>query len=492
MSVNTRRGPDGRGSSRTEPAQAGSQPAHVTATPQWWAGQLLSRLGYPLTPANIEAIVAWEAAEGGHWNNSADFNPLNTTENEPGAHAMNSVGVKAYTSWQEGLDATVATLRNGRYAPILAALKSGDNPGAVTTAVTSSPWGTHSISLGAAASYADYSRSGDSPVATSGLAPAPAAATGATTVVDAGTQLPPDPTPAQIDSYIESNYGYLAAFLKDPAVAPLLTYAARKQLNPDEIRGLLTDTSNPMFPKAVAWYAKTSQSARQFEADAVNDPATQAQQVAQARADLARQAQTLGIPVAGGRLQQLAEDSLKYGWDTGQAQTALAAEFHYNPKVNYGGTAGQSIDALRARATGDYLVPISDHTLGLWTQQILAGTKTSADFDTYLQSQAKNMYPTISAALDGGMTTAQYLDPYMQTAETTLERPFTAADFLNNPRFSKALNTTTADGVRAPMSLSDWQTYLRGLPEYQTTSGARQQASDMALHIAETFGQVAS
>ena len=115
-------------------------------TPLTWAKALLEQLGMPLTEQNTAAITAWEMAEGGHWHNSAHYNPLNTTMPEPGATSMNSVGVKAYLSWAQGFTATIATLRNGYYGGILAALRAGDDAIAVADAVGASPWGTGNFS----------------------------------------------------------------------------------------------------------------------------------------------------------------------------------------------------------------------------------------------------------------------------------------------------------------------------------------------------------
>ncbi len=112
-----------------------------------WAQALVEALGMPMTSENVAAIVAWEMAEGGHWYNTAYFNPLNTTQSMPGASVFNSVGVKAYTSWAQGLRATVITLHNGFYNGILAALRSGNDAQAVATAVASSPWGTGSFNV---------------------------------------------------------------------------------------------------------------------------------------------------------------------------------------------------------------------------------------------------------------------------------------------------------------------------------------------------------
>jgi peptidoglycan hydrolase CwlO-like protein len=115
-------------------------------TPSTWAQALLGYLGMPRTSSNVTAIVSWELAEGGHWFNGARYNPLDTTMPEPGATDMNSVGVKAYTSWAEGFVATVTTLRNGLYGPILVALQKGNDAMAVAEAVAASPWGTEPFS----------------------------------------------------------------------------------------------------------------------------------------------------------------------------------------------------------------------------------------------------------------------------------------------------------------------------------------------------------
>lgn len=120
----------------------GQAPAPGPYTPTTWAIALLGEIGRPATPQNTVAVTAWERAEGGHWANSARFNPLNTTQRMPGSAPMNSVGVQAYTSWRQGLDATTITLRNGRYGGVLQALGRGNCAPCVADAVGASPWGT--------------------------------------------------------------------------------------------------------------------------------------------------------------------------------------------------------------------------------------------------------------------------------------------------------------------------------------------------------------
>lgn len=111
-------------------------------TVEQWAATVLKRLRIRQTPGAVQALVGWARAEGGHWNNQARYNPLNTTQPEPGAGNTGSQGnIKVYRSWDQGIDATVKTLENGRYQPILQGLASGD-PNRVANAIGQTPWGT--------------------------------------------------------------------------------------------------------------------------------------------------------------------------------------------------------------------------------------------------------------------------------------------------------------------------------------------------------------
>lgn len=138
----------GGGTGRTpDPVTVTSIPAGGSYTPRSWAKTFLGALGDPETSCNINAIEAWASAEGGAWGgDGATANPLNTTQREPGSWSINSVGVQAFSSWQEGLQANVTVINNGRYGGILSALRAGDSAQEVADEVTDSPWGTGEFS----------------------------------------------------------------------------------------------------------------------------------------------------------------------------------------------------------------------------------------------------------------------------------------------------------------------------------------------------------
>lgn len=107
--------------------------------PGQWAHDFLTKLGMPVTTENMRAMKAWQQAEG----TAARFNPLATTQGGfAGATNFNSVGVKNYTNYADGLAANVKVIQNGKYPNVLAALRSGNDAMAVARAIKQSPWGT--------------------------------------------------------------------------------------------------------------------------------------------------------------------------------------------------------------------------------------------------------------------------------------------------------------------------------------------------------------
>jgi hypothetical protein len=108
----------------TTPLYVNQETTYSNTFPGWQAA-ILEAIKAPITAANIDFLTAWHNAEG----SNAKFNPLNTTQGEPGSSSINSSGVQSYSSAASGTAATAATLQNGYYPDIAAALASG-NPAA--------------------------------------------------------------------------------------------------------------------------------------------------------------------------------------------------------------------------------------------------------------------------------------------------------------------------------------------------------------------------
>jgi hypothetical protein len=106
-----------------------------------WARALLAADRLPRTSCNLSAVLEWERAEGGGFGNQASYNPLNVNPG-PGAGwpGYNATGAWAFPDAATGLRYTVATLNNGNYGGILAALRRGNSAQAVCDEIEHSPW----------------------------------------------------------------------------------------------------------------------------------------------------------------------------------------------------------------------------------------------------------------------------------------------------------------------------------------------------------------
>jgi hypothetical protein len=129
--------------SGTADTAAATPAGPATTDREKWGQDFLTRLGMPVTAENVRVMVAWQQAEG----TRAKYNPLATTQNMPGATKFNSVGVKNFVSYDDGLTANIKAITNGRYANILSALKAGNNAQGVAQAIANSPWGTGGLVL---------------------------------------------------------------------------------------------------------------------------------------------------------------------------------------------------------------------------------------------------------------------------------------------------------------------------------------------------------
>lgn len=110
--------------------------------------KILQKLGAPVSKQNLLFFYAWRQAEGA----KSTFNPFNTTQKKENSTLWNCLskkggrcvgGVRNYKSKQDGIDATVETIKNGHYPCILDGLKS--DKGATEIAGCSSAlktWGT--------------------------------------------------------------------------------------------------------------------------------------------------------------------------------------------------------------------------------------------------------------------------------------------------------------------------------------------------------------
>lgn len=111
---------------------------------QTWAESLLTAIGAPTSPGNVQVVYDWEVSEGA----GGKYNPLNQGP-VPGHPELTTTGSQYgggaadYASWQAGLQGAVDYLGMSSYASIKKALVAGDS-NAARAAIIASPWaGSH-------------------------------------------------------------------------------------------------------------------------------------------------------------------------------------------------------------------------------------------------------------------------------------------------------------------------------------------------------------
>ena len=109
--------------------------------------KVLGKLNAPKSANNRRALVAWAHTEGYGGIN----NPFNTSLKLEGSTTYNSHGVQNYVSIEDGVTATVRTLKEGReewgYRRIINRLRDDADPEQTLKALINSSWGTTDLVL---------------------------------------------------------------------------------------------------------------------------------------------------------------------------------------------------------------------------------------------------------------------------------------------------------------------------------------------------------
>lgn len=100
--------------------------------------KILEGIGAPVTDENIKFMLAWRQSE----QSSAKFNPFSTTQNMSGAISINSAGVKSYRTLEDGVVATIKTLKNGKYNCIVNGLVNNIGSENIARCESLKTWGT--------------------------------------------------------------------------------------------------------------------------------------------------------------------------------------------------------------------------------------------------------------------------------------------------------------------------------------------------------------
>ena len=287
----------------------------------------------------------------------------------------------------------------------------------------------------------------------------------------------------QLLSKIQQEYPQAIPLLSQPGVLQVYADAINNTWAPDRIQSALENTD---------WWKNTPDTARQWQALQITDPATAAQKLQQYSEWINDAMAQTGVKLdtAGGMASpsfQFFAKAVTQGWDQSRVKYELLAQS--NPSANTGGDIGGNAAQIRALAS-EYALPMSDAAIMQYAKQMSQGAIDMNGVKGYIVSQAKSLFPQLSAAIDSGVTVKQFAAPYVQMAQQELNVNPDSINF-TDPKWMRLLNQVDPKtGQRAPMPLDQALQTMRTDPVYgyDSTHQAGADATALANAIDQKMG----
>ena len=297
-----------------------------------------------------------------------------------------------------------------------------------------------------------------------------------------GYQPPPAPrTDAEIDAWVRQKYGSYAWMLDDPAFAEVrnvLREGARNQWGDQELLATLKNTN----------YWKTTQdSSRKWDTLKKTDPAQATALIENVKSKLRMGASRMGVELSDERLNWMAEESQKMGWDDVKFQAALAAEAVYKP--DFGGDIGAYETQAKALARS-YLMPLADEAAFNLAKKWAGGEIDEQNVTEMFKVQAKGLIPAFADQIEAGLIPRDLLSGQLNATAQLLEIDPETIDIVNDQRFNPIISSRDATGKPGVMTLSETQKHVKSLDDYWKTGNANKEVSSIVNGLARTFGEI--
>lgn len=234
------------------------------------------------------------------------------------------------------------------------------------------------------------------------------------------------------------------------------------------------------------WWKRHSDAERRAIALQHSDPAQYKRLMDEQRLQIQNIAGNLGGTLSAADLAKLTKLAFHGGWSEGKITSFVVdmtnIEQLLSSGAEIGGRAGELQDAFGQWA-GQFGIKVSDRTLASYAAKVLKGQATPQDFLSFVQKQAKALYPHLSDDIDRGMTLADMAQPFVQTAAVMLEESPDSIQ-LDSPHVRWALK---GDG-KTMVSMQDFEERIRRSKEWQTTDNARAAYDSFGRQILQDFG----
>lgn len=279
---------------------------------------------------------------------------------------------------------------------------------------------------------------------------------------------------------LAETYGMSTAFFNSvPELKRLLGQAVSNQWDADAFTAHLRNTK---------WFKTTSDSNRQAQVMAKQDPATYKANLSANRVAVDQMANQMGAVLSDGAKDKLAKNILHYGWESAQIQNFLGNYIKFNDKHVLGGQAGQAYQQLKTMAY-DNGVSVSEQSLKNAAAYVVKGVSTMEKETANIRGIAMGAYPAYADQIAAGQNMKDIAQPYVQSMAKVLELPDTDVDMYNS-KIKAALSRAGKDGKPEPMSLTDFEQMLKSTPDWRKTDNAQGTLMGVGRQVLQQMGLV--
>lgn len=298
-----------------------------------------------------------------------------------------------------------------------------------------------------------------------------------------------EPTPvrgtqAWLD-YAREQYGWIADLYQAvPEIQAIIDKAVKEKYTADRFTNSI---------KSTAWWQTKDAKERAYIEQQKSDPTTLANDISAKRIAIENIVSGKGYSLGPAALDTLATQAVKYGWNTDELNRYVGAEVIKTGKAGTTTTpATQGKDAASVKAlAADYGLTLNDQLSAKYAEGLIAGTMTIDQIKSNFQQDAQNLYPSLKDQLANGRTVAQVTASYRSVAADKLGISADTIDFSDANKWGRLLTYQDPNtGESRLMNGSEWNTFLRGLPEWQQTEEAKTVYRDVASALVRGFGKV--
>jgi hypothetical protein len=123
------------------------------------------------------------------------------------------------------------------------------------------------------------------------------------------------------------------------------------------------------------------------------------------------------------------------------------------------------------------------------SSNLISGAEAS--FTQTMMQQAEQMYPSLAASIQAGVSPQAYVQPYASAIGSTLGIDPASINF-TTPQWNWVIATPNAQGVKTALTLDQVQQKLVTMPQFDNSNNAANMATDVTTSLNKSFGFGAS